>query len=384
MRLLHLADLHLGWQPTGWPADRAAERRRRRDGVLARAVDVALAEGAHVAVIAGDLFDDFDPAPEVAEAVLTELRRLEAGGTVPVTVPGNFDELTYGSSVYRRHRDTWPGVLVTDPLPAHVASLDVADSRLHLYGAAYTGGVTPTNVPLREFPRLEEPGVHVAVFHGTLGAAASRRTLPLDSDALAAARYHYIALGHLHEPLRHEFPAGPAVYPGAPEALSYGDGGCGTLTLVDLKGDRAVPREVPVDVQPVRDAFIDLTPVDDVAEVDAAVADMADPEAVQRVRLGGSLWLPELDVETLRERHAGAFFHLDLVDEVEGLAPELLEGWAEEASVRGAFVSRILARLEGAGEEERRRLTLSLRWGIAALYGGPSPGAAPTWREGPA
>lgn len=381
MRLLHLADLHLGWEPTGWPADRAAERRRRRDDVLGRAVDVALTEGAQLVVIAGDLFDDFDPPPEVAEAALAELRRLERGGVLPVTVPGNFDELTYGGSVYRRHRGDWPGVLVTDPLPAHVASLDLAGERLHLYGAAYTGGVTPTDIPLREFPRLEEPGVHVAAFHGTLGAAATRRTLPLDGDALAAARYHYVALGHLHEPLRHEFPAGPAVYPGAPEALAFGDGGCGTLTLVDLEGERAVAREVPVEVQPVRDAVLDLTPVDDVTEVDAAIAELADAEAVQRVRLGGSLWLPELDVETMRQRHAGAFFHLEVVDEVEGLAPELLARWAEEASVRGAFVARMLARLEGAGGEERRRLALSLRWGIAALYGGPSPRAAPARPE---
>jgi len=381
VRLLHLADLHLGWEPRDWPADRAADRRRRRDAVLSRAVDVALAEGAHLVVIAGDLFDDFDPPSDVVDAAVRELGRLQAAGAVPVTVPGNFDELTYGSSVYRRRAD-WPGVLIADPLPAHVASLDLAGERVHLYGAAYTGGVTPTDRPLREFPRLEEPGIHIAAFHGSLGAGDGGRALALDPDALAAARYHYIALGKLHEPLRHEFPAGPAVYPGAPEALGFGDGGCGSITLVDLEGERAVAREVPVAVQPVRDAFLDLTPVDDVAEIDAFIAELADGEAVQRVRLGGALWLPELDVATLRQRHADAFFHLEVVDEVEELAPELLARWAEEASVRGAFVSRMLTRLEAAGGNDRARLALSLRWGIAALYGGPSPRTGPPSPEG--
>ncbi len=374
MRLLHLADLHLGWQPSGWPADAAAARQRRRDAVLARAVDTGLREGVQLAVIAGDLFDDHDPHPEVVERALSELRRLQDSGVRLVTVPGNHDELTYGDSVYRR-QEAWPDLLVRDPLPAHVASLDLAGERVHLYGAAFTGGVTPQDRPLHEFPRLEEAGIHIAVFHGTLGASEGRRSLPLDADALAAARYHYVALGHLHEPLRHEFPAGPAVYPGTPEALSFGEGGCGSVVVVDLAAGRAEVREVAVPVQAVRDARLDLTPVDDVAEIDAFIAGLADPDAVQRVRLGGASWLPELDVETLRQRHAQDFFHLEVVDEVEELAQELLVRWAEEASVRGAFVARMLDRIRDADTEERLRLHLSLRWGIAALYGGPAPRA---------
>lgn len=375
MRLLHLADLHLGWQPSGWPLERAAERRRRRDGVLARIVDVALAERAQLVIVAGDLFDDYDPEGELVDMVLAELSRLERGGTLPVTVPGNHDELTYSGSVYRRRRAEWPGLLVSEPLPAHLTSLDLGGERLHLYGMAFTGGVTPQDRPLREFPRLEEPGVHVAAFHGSLDTTGGQRTASLDSDALAAARYHYVALGHVHDPLRHEFPAGPAAYPGAPEALAVGDGGCGTVALVDFDGERAAARDIPVSVQPVRDVALDLTPVDDVAEIDAFIAELADADAVQRVRLGGALWLPELDVETLRQRHASSFFHLEIVDEVEAPAPELLARWAEEASVRGAFVSRMLERLDGASGETRRRLALSLRWGIAALSGGPAPGA---------
>lgn len=374
MRLLHLADLHLGWKPEGWPAERAERRRQRRDGVLERAVDVALAEDVQLVIVAGDLFDDFDPAPEVVETALEQLSRLERAGVVPVTVPGNHDERTYGNSVYRRRRNEWPGLLVSDPAPAHLATLDLDDVAVHLYGMAYTGGVTGAELPLRDFPRLERPGVHVAVFHGALGVAASGdRTLSLDEEALAAARYHYVALGHLHEPLRHRFPAGPAVYPGAPEALAFGDGGRGTLALAEWDGEGMTVREVEVPVQPVRDAAVDLTPVDDVSEVDQAIAALADPDAVQRVRLVGALWLPELDAAALEERHGDAFFHLEVRDEITGLAPELLERWAEEASVRGAFVARVLERLTSTAGEPRARLNRALRWGVAALAGDVAP-----------
>ena len=375
MRLLHLADLHLGWQPSGWPEERAAERRRRRDGVLERAVDVALAEGAHLAIVAGDLFDTFDPDDVCVESALAQLRRLEDGGVLPVTVPGNHDEITYGASVYRRHRERWPGLLVTEPWPAHVASLELGGETVHLYGMAYTGGVTATGLPVRDFPRLEQAGVHIAAFHGTLGAAAGgTRNLVLDEEGLAAARYHYVAMGSLHDPLQHGFPAGPAVYPGSPEAMGFGDGGCGALTLAEWMGEGMEVQSVAVPVQPVLDARLDLTPVDDIADVDAFIAERADSDAIQRVRLAGALWLPDLDASALEERHGEAFFHLEVRDEIAGLAPELLRRWGQEASVRGAFVARMLERMEGDSEAGRERLARSLRWGIAALGDGPPPG----------
>lgn len=384
MRLLHLADLHLGWRPEGWPEERAEQRRHRRDAVLAGAVDAALAEGVELVLIVGDLFDHFDPPTDLVDATLEQLRRLEHAGIVPVTVPGNHDELTYGTSVYRRRRAEWPGVLVAEPAPAHLASLELGGVSVHLYGMAYTGGVTGADLPLRDFPRLERSGVHIAAYHGVLGVAApGARTLSLDEEALAAARYHYVALGHLHDPIRHRFPAGPAVYPGAPEALDFGDGGCGTLTVAEWDGEAMAVRELPLAVQRVSDVALDLTPVDDIGEIDQAVAALADPDAVQRVRLEGALWLPELDVRALEERHAHAFFHLEILDDLTGLAPELIARWAEEASVRGAFVARMLERLQGSGTASRERLERALRWGVAALAGTGAPSERVRPPEGP-
>ena len=41
IRCLHLADLHLGWAPRDW-GGREAERQQERDGLLKKAVDLAL------------------------------------------------------------------------------------------------------------------------------------------------------------------------------------------------------------------------------------------------------------------------------------------------------------------------------------------------------
>ena len=62
--------------------------------------------------------------------------------------------------------------------PAQIAACVLAPGAL-----AYTGGVTPTDRPLREFPRLEEPGIHIAAFHGSLGAGDGGRALALAGGA---------------------------------------------------------------------------------------------------------------------------------------------------------------------------------------------------------
>ncbi|MFN2323429.1 MAG: exonuclease SbcCD subunit D, partial [Trueperaceae bacterium] len=142
-RLLHLADLHLGWSPRGLSEDRARLRRERRDGLLRQAVDVALSEAVDAVLIAGDLFERHRPDPATLAAALAELRRLTDAGIALVTVPGNHDELSYANSVYRTEADRWPGVLVTRPTFGPVATLRLDGHDVHVAALAYVGGVTP-------------------------------------------------------------------------------------------------------------------------------------------------------------------------------------------------------------------------------------------------
>lgn len=371
MRLLHLADLHLGWEPSGWPASHAAVRRERRDGFLARVVDAVTSERLDMVIIAGDLFETFDPPAMLVEEVFRQLRRLEAAGVRTVTVPGNHDEITYASSVYRTRAEEWPGLLVTRPLPGHVASLDVGDTQVHLYGLAYTGGITPATQPLHDFPHTGEPGVHIAIFHGTLGLPANgERSLPIDEPALAAAGYDYVALGHIHRPSRKMLPSGPAVYPGCNEGKGFDDPGVPFLTFVAWDGARANVEEIPIAVQAIRTADLDLSLMKDADEVDDALGALADGDAIQRVRLGGASHLPDLDLERLHARHAAAFDRLVIDDATVAIAPDLVRRWAAEPTIRGAFVARMQQRLQQAGDDgERAVLERALRYGVGALQG---------------
>jgi len=376
-RLLHLADLHLGWTPRGLPSDVAASVRRRRDALLGQAVELALAERVDLVVIAGDLFESYDPESALVAEALRQLQRLTDAGVALVTVPGNHDELTYARSVYRRAAAGWPGVLVTRPDPGPVADLRLAGEPVQVTSLAYVGGVTPALEPLRAFPRGGD-GIALAVFHGTLVGPHVRpgdpfgggRSLPLDQRALAAAGFAYVALGHLHVPQEVALPAGGlAVYPGCVGGKGPSDPGAADWTLVEIGRSGARVRRVRADVAPVWTRDVDVGGFDDADGLAAHVHGLGTAATWGRVRLVGALTF-EIDPTRLAERAGDAFLRLEVDDATTRIAPELLSRWAAQPTVRGEFVRRLRARLEAADDErERAVVTRALRYGLHALAG---------------
>jgi DNA repair protein SbcD/Mre11 len=375
-RLLHLADLHLGWSPRGLPTEAAAAVRRRRDELLGAAVDVALRERVDLVVVVGDLFETYRPPPALVGETLRQLRRLVDGGVALVTVPGNHDELTYARSVYRVEAGVWPGVLVTRPDPGPVARFRFDGVDLQVTSLAYVGGVTPVAAPLRSFPKGHGEGLQVAAFHGTLVSPSARagdpfaggRSLPLDLRALSEAGFDYVALGHLHVP--QEVPLGGgrlAVYPGCVGGKGPGDVGASHWTIVELGDGPARPRRVPADVAPVWTREVDVGAIDDAAELEARVRGWGSPDAWGRVRLTGSLGF-DLDAAALQARVADAYLHLEVDDATSSVADALLDAWAQQPTVRGAFVRQLRARLAAAPDAPSRvLLTRALRRGLHAL-----------------
>jgi DNA repair protein SbcD/Mre11 len=373
-RVLHLADLHLGWMPRDLDDERARLRRARRDSLLAHAVDTALAEAVDVVVVAGDLFETFDPEPELVERALAQLGRLSEAGITVVTVPGNHDELTYAGSVYRRWAERWPGVLITTPMPAKVASLALDGTTLHVYGVAYVGGVTDVREAVRAFPAPEGDGLHLFLAHGTLvggggSAWARERSLPLDREALAAAGYDYVALGHLHVPSEVRLGRALAVYPGCVGGKGIDDVGARHWTLVTLGAGHAQLQRVAAPAQPLRDLTLDVTGMSGADAVLLAIRDLGDPDALVRVTLRGAL-PAAIEPAYLEARARGDFFQLEVRDATTAVSAAVLDDWSAAPTVLGAFVRRMRQRLEEAPDDDTRALvTRALLRGVDALQG---------------
>ena len=243
--------------------------------------------------------------------------------------------------------------------------LNVGGEICHLYSLAYTGGITRAGAPLSTFPRRDEPGWHLGIFHGSLDWNAGDRSLPLASSGLAQAQYDYVALGHLHGHRVVQLGSGPAVYAGCVEGKGFTDPGVGVFTVADLWPGKVSVAQVPAGARPLITRSVDL--VGGAEELEAAVHELSDPEAMVRVVLTGA-GERQLDLDGLVNRLGPLFYHLELVDQTTTLSEDMLGVYAREMTIRGVFVRRLQERLATAtGAEEAQLVWRALRRGLASL-----------------
>lgn len=364
-RILHLADLHLGWTSPwdGSSGSISVERNAR----LGKAVDYALQNQIDVIIIAGDLFETHTPAASLVREVKGHLARAIAAGIHVVTVPGNHDEISYPTSVYRHHARDWPGHLVQHPHFEHTTTLETAGQPVHIYALAYTGGLTQTHPPLSTFARTAERGYHIAVLHGSVDFDAGDRSLPIDLRALGRAGFDYCALGHIHQHKRFDASGSPVVYAGMIEGKNFDDPGVGHYTVVQLGPEHPQITTPCAGARRIRTVTVDAGAYRELDALFEWVDSQVDEGDVIRLRLQGSV--DELhDVAQLEDRLAAKADWVEVVDEREALTDEALRRLAQEPTVRGHFVARFVQQLEGTDDDCRRHLLRrALFLGLRAL-----------------
>lgn len=373
LRFLHLSDLHLGWRPRFVAGEEGKKVQEERDRVLEQAVAYALDPEHQIdlIIIAGDLFETHQPEPELAERVIQALAKCTNAGIQVITVPGNHDEITYKDSVYRREQERWPGILVTNPMPEPVERLDVRGKQVYLYSLAYTGGVTQTKPPIKDFPRVEGEGFHLGVFHGSYNWDAGDRSLPLDPSGLAKAGYDYVALGHFHVHQTYQIGRGLGVYPGMIAGKGFHDPGVGELLVGEWQRPHQIKlHKVPVQVPVFEQRVVDVSTFSDLTQLASLLESQGHQEAMVRVELQGITGFP-IDVDRLLKRTQSYYRHLEILNHSYYLTDKQLELKAQEKTITGFFLAEMKERLSKANSpEEKDLLNRALTHGMLALKGG--------------
>ncbi len=270
MRILHTADWHLGRTLEGH--SRQEEHERLVDELSTLAQDEAI----DLVLIAGDVFDGYNPPAAAEELYCEALARLGDGGQrAVVVIAGNHDSPERLSAVRplaRRHGAVILGYPLEDPglhLPetgGRVRCPTAGPGWVEVAMGGYSHSAVVAAVPYPSEARLNQvlaeglaeeelqgaysgriggllrslamhwrpDTVRLAVSHlfvaGGEESASEERPVQMGgayavrpSDLPAGA--HYIALGHLHRPqLIHAAPA-LCRYAGAPLAFSFAEGG---------------------------------------------------------------------------------------------------------------------------------------------------------------
>ena len=257
MRLLHTSDWHLGRSFHG--ASLLGEQVAALDCI----VDIVVAEGVDVVVVAGDLYDRQIPSADAVTVLSQGLARLRAAGAVVVAITGNHDSaprLKFGDTLLAHAGVHLRGDVRSAASPVVVPAGDGGPD-LCIYPIPYLepeiarhqlgspDSRTHEAVLRLALDRARQdlanrgPVRSVAVAHAfAAGGQASDSERPLrvggaDRVGLGCfSGFDYVALGHLHG--RQTFGDGRMRYSGTPLAYSFSERShTKGVWLVDIEPD---------------------------------------------------------------------------------------------------------------------------------------------------
>ncbi|MCS6842121.1 MAG: exonuclease SbcCD subunit D [Roseiflexus sp.] len=272
MRLLHLADLHIGIENYGRVDPATGLHTRLRDYLerFDEAIEIGLAEGVDAVLIAGDIYKNRTPNPTQQREFARRIHRLRACGLPVFILTGNhdvspaagrahtveiFDTLAVDGvtiadrpRIHTLHTRSGPLQIIALPWVTRHALLTKEELRMASFLEIETMLIERVERFLRQAAEDLDPALPaVLTVHGTIDGAifgAERqvllgRDLVYPRSLVTLPGVDYVAMGHIH---RHQALGDhpPIVYPGSIERIDFGeeneDKGC---VIVDLaaKGD---------------------------------------------------------------------------------------------------------------------------------------------------
>jgi len=257
MKLLHIADLHLGKRVCEYPM---IEEQRE---ILAAICHSAKREGVRAVLIAGDIYDRPVPPAEATALFSDFLTDLRNAGIEVLMIAGNHDSgerLSFAAPLLAREGVHVAGRCcgVPEVVVLEEGELRVAFHLLpHFRPAAlapFWGGKrfeNSTEALAEIFSRVDFGAAdrHVLLAHLFVsGSATSDSELPVIGtvDAVPAAlfsRFDYVALGHLHRPQAFS----KVTYAGSPLCYSFSEvGQQKSAVLLDVSAEGVSTARVPV------------------------------------------------------------------------------------------------------------------------------------------
>ena len=355
LKILHAADFHLDSPFSSLRAEQAALRRRELRQLPGRLARLAREEGADLVLLPGDLFDGGRVYPETLAALAQALGDM----AVPVFIaPGNHDHYSPQSPYTRTD---WPENVHIFTSPA-LEAVELPGLNCVVHGCAFTAPHREDD-PLFCFLAPEDGRVHLLCVHGEVSQTEQGVYAPISPLSLARCGVRYAALGHIHACSGLQWAQRTAwAYPGCPEGRGFDELGEKGALLVSVDGDAVSARFCPVCQRQYRIQPLELNP----EAPEASLPPGESPDLVRLLLRGEQAQPP--DLAGLERAWADRFFYLELRDET--TLPQNLWARREEDSLTGLFLRRMWALLNEASEEQRPRLLLAARFGLAALEGG--------------
>lgn len=351
MKLLHIADVHLGSKmESKLPPEKAAERRRELLYAFASAVDFAQSNSIFSILISGDLFDSDRPFKKDKEYFYGIVKE--------------HPQITF--YYLRGNHDIKESFATDEP-----ENLKVFSDRWSSYevGEVVIHGIEITREnehSLYTTLSLDKSRKNIVMLHGM--ASDSVGEDKIDVRALKGRGIDYLALGHIHSFLSARLDErGVMAYPGCLEGRGFDE--CGEKGFIvydtdeDTLSDRV--RFVKSSIREIKEISIDVSGAKNSYEIFslAKAAANTPQKNLLRVNLVGALGFSGEKPAPTVERYLSDYFYFVSVKDKTRAAIDL-SAYAAEISLRGEFL-RLVSSADLDEDEKQEIITL----GINALSG---------------
>ncbi|MFH0778804.1 MAG: DNA repair exonuclease [Candidatus Eisenbacteria bacterium] len=376
IKILHLADLHIGYVPGYLADDRAPVRAQDFREALKRAVDFALEpdSGIRAVIIAGDLFEHPRPASADVGFVRGQFERLLPAKTPVLLAPGTHDTIAVQESVYRRESFPTNVRILAEFHTTMPVELLLDGEKFSFYWLTHEPGkqisIGQHLSALKD--TLPADGYRVFVAHASLKGCEEwnvrAKDLPVTEEELRSSGMHYVAFGHYHTFRAFRLGKTTAVYPGTLEGKGFGENGRRFLVTADFSAGCVAVTKRPFNARVLeeKELSLDTEAVSSEEELLAWVASGAGENTLLRLTLTGRaefMVRPEFLQAALRDR----FFHIEIEDRTSILGAAAVEMFAQERTIRGMFVRRMKEAIARAPQEARAVHELALKEGLSAF-----------------
>jgi DNA repair protein SbcD/Mre11 len=290
MKIIHLADTHLGYKNFSGKLDPVRNLNQRECDVYDAwhaAVNTAIDRKPDVLVHAGDLFDSSRPSPRAIVEALSGFARLRDAGIPTVVIAGNHSTPRFrsGGSVFEILCEFGIQAIWKEPETLRINGLAV-------HCVPHEPQAEQLLADVRGLSLDATADANVLVLHAGLEGVRQEyhevNEIALAPEELTRAEFAYIALGHLH---RFHAPQLNALYAGSLERLDFGDvDGEKAVLEIDLAagaGSDAFVRRLPIPTRPLIDLGLPcegIGPVEILSALEKAVDGLVLDGAVVRLR----------------------------------------------------------------------------------------------------
>lgn len=377
MKLLHLADIHLGIRAKEF-GDRAVDLRDRIQTAFANALMVAPEHDCKVVLIAGDLFDSNRTGKSTVQRAVNAMQDLfeRVPETQIIAIPGNHDCLGEGSVYNAPEFDQLDDRfhLITDP-NGQTVHLPLFEAAVHAvpFVCDFKGRAMDMLDRIQPDPDVK---YNIGMVHaGTPMFEQEDKEAPeITSEQIAACGMDYLALGHFHS--SGECDAGGVVarYSGPPELINLKtDPGAALVVDITESGVSVTPEKVSsLRIEELQIPGAELSSTEDLRR---SIAERAGEHVVLDVEVSGMLPVNvTLDIDRIFQELSDDLYRLRIKDHTIIPDESILGGKFPEQLVSGKFARLMQDRIKQARElEDRATLRIAqeaLRTGLHLLTKG--------------